>query len=198
MGDFLSTINKPHSAIDITPDRPSIWGDFNNFGKSVHLGFFKENLFAMAIADATVKQRVQFQDVEAYNVFNDPQLVDVYEDMGYFMHSNSPQETAWLLSRKKAEDEYATNSPGYITGRILGGLTDPTALLMFSRAGRFFFTGGRLTRGSKVGMALGGEEIIKRKLDRARTLTESTLITGGGFVLPAIFPGIARRSPEAK
>ncbi len=198
MGDFLSTINKPHSAIDITPDRPSIWGDFNNFGKSVHLGFFKENLFAMAIADATVKQRVQFQDVEAYNVFNDPQLVDVYEDMGYFMHSNSPQETAWLLSRKKAEDEYATNSPGYITGRILGGLTDPTALLMFSRAGRFFFTGGRLTRGSKVGMALGGEEIIKRKLDRARTLTESTLITGGGFVLPAIFPGIARTSPEAK
>lgn len=47
-------------------------------------------------------------------------------------------------------------------------------------------------------MALGGEEIIKRKLDRARTLTDSILITGGGFVLPAIFPGIARTSPEAK
>lgn len=55
----------------------------------------------MAIADSTVKQRVQFQDVEAYNVFNDPQLADVYDDMGYFMHSGSPQETSWLLARKK-------------------------------------------------------------------------------------------------
>tara|TARA_R110002020_G_scaffold18231_2_gene63999 strand:+ start:6572 stop:9754 length:3183 start_codon:yes stop_codon:yes gene_type:complete len=198
MGDFIATLGKPYSAIDVTPDRKTIWGDFKNFGKSAHLGFFKENLFAMAIADSTVKQRVQFQDTEAYNVFNDPQLADVYEDMGYFMHSGSSQETSWLLSRKKAEDEYATNSPGYITGRILGGLTDPTALLMFSKAGRFFFTGSRLARGSKVGMALGGEELIKRKLDRARTLTESVLITGGGFVLPAIFPGIARTSPEAK
>ena len=192
MGDFIATLGKPYSAIDVTPDRKTIWGDFKNFGKSAHLGFFKENLFAMAIADSTVKQRVQFQDTEAYNVFNDPQLADVYEDMGYFMHSGSSQETSWLLSRKKAEDEYATNSPGYITGRILGGLTDPTALLMFSKAGRFFFTGSRLARGSKVGMALGGEELIKRKLDRARTLTESVLITGGGFVLPAIFPGIAK------
>jgi len=198
MGDFIATIGKPYSAIDITPDRKTIWGDFNNFGKSMHLGFFKENIFAMAIADSTVKQRVQFQDTEAYNVFNDPQLADVYEDMGYFMHSGSSQETSWLLARKKAEDEYATNSPGYITGRILGGLTDPTALLMFSKVGKFFFTGSRLARSSKVGMALGGEEIIKRKLDRARTLTDSILITGGGFVLPAIFPGIARTSPEAK
>ena len=198
MGDFIATLGKPYSAIDITPDRKTIWGDFNNFGKSMHLGFFKENIFAMAIADSTVKQRVQFQDVEAYNVFNDPQLADVYDDMGYFMHSGSPQETSWLLARKKAEDEYATNSPGYITGRILGGLTDPTALLMFSKVGKFFFTGSRLARSSKVGMALGGEEIIKRKLDRARTLTDSILITGGGFVLPAIFPGIARTSPEAK
>ena len=198
MGDFIATLGKPYSAIDITPDRKTIWGDFNNFGKSMHLGFFKENIFAMAIADSTVKQRVQFQDVEAYNVFNDPQLADVYDDMGYFMHSGSPQETSWLLARKKAEDEYATNSPGYITGRILGGLTDPTALLMFSKVGKFFFTGSRLARSSNVGMALGGEEIIKRKLDRARTLTDSILITGGGFVLPAIFPGIARTSPEAK
>ena len=118
--------------------------------------------------------------------------------MGYFLHSGSPQETFYLKQRKAIEDEMITSSPGYIAGRIIGGLTDPMSILMFSKVGRVFFTGGRLARGSKVGLALGGEEMVKRKLDKARTLTESSFITAGGFVLPALFPGIANSNPMAK
>ena len=196
MGDFYYSLNRPQGAIDLTPDKR--WGldDFREFGKSMHLGFFKENLFAMTIADHTVNNQ-KFTDVDGYNPYHDPQLADVESDMGAYIHSRSPEETFYLKQRKKLEDEYAINSPGYIAGRIIGGLTDPTALLMFSKYGRFFFTGGRLARGSKVGLALGGEEAIKRQLDEARTLAETVIITGGGFVLPALFPGLANSSPSA-
>ncbi len=198
MGDYLATIQKPHTVYDLTPSKHYTWGDYKDFGKSLRTGFVKENLFAMAIASSTESQKTNFKDIEGYNPYNDPQLSDVVEDMGYFLHSSSPEETFWLKQRKAMEDEMITNSPGYIAGRIIGGLTDPTALLMYSRLGKFFFTGGRLARGSKVGLSLGGEEVIKRKLDKARTLTESTLITAGGFVLPALFPGIANRSVQSK
>ena len=180
MGDFIRTIGVPSKSIDITPDTAWTWGDFKNFGKSAGLGYVKENLFAMSIAHAT-SERQDIKSVEGYNVYYDPQLAEHIEDMGYFIHSKSPEETYWLLQRKKSDDEYATSSPGYIVGRILGGLTDPTALFMFAKAGRFFFTGSRLARSSKVGMALGGEELLKRKIDRTRTLSESISISFKSF-----------------
>ena len=198
MGDYLATIQKPHTVYDITPSKQYTWGDYKDFGNSLRTGFVKENLFAMAVANATENRKNNFQDVEGYNPYDDPQLADTFEDMGYFLHSGSPEETFWLKQRKAIEDQMITSSPGYITGRIIGGLTDPMSLLMFSKVGRVFFTGGRLARGSKVGLALGGEEMVKRKLDRARTLTESSFITAGGFVLPALFPGIANSNPLAK
>ena len=198
MGDYLATIQKPHTVYDITPSKQYTWGDYKDFGNSLRTGFVKENLFAMAVANATENRKNNFQDVEGYNPYDDPQLADTFEDMGYFLHSGSPEETFWLKQRKSIEDQMITSSPGYITGRIIGGLTDPMSLLMFSKVGRVFFTGGRLARGSKVGLALGGEEMVKRKLDRARTLTESSFITAGGFVLPALFPGVANANPLAK
>ena len=198
MGDYLATIQKPHTVYDITPSKQYTWGDYKDFGNSLRTGFVKENLFAMAVANATENRKNNFQDVEGYNPYDDPQLADTFEDMGYFLHSGSPEETFWLKQRKAIEDQMITSSPGYITGRIIGGLTDPMSLLMFSKVGRVFFTGGRLARGSKVGLALGGEEMVKRKLDKARTLTESSFITAGGFVLPALFPGIANSNPLAK
>ena len=198
MGDYLATIQKPHTVYDITPSKQYTWGDYKDFGNSLKTGFVKENLFAMAVANATENRKNNFQDVEGYNPYDDPQLADTFEDMGYFLHSSSPEETFWLKQRKAIEDQMITSSPGYITGRIIGGLTDPMSLLMFSKVGRVFFTGGRLARGSKVGAAIGGEEMVKRKLDKARTLTESSFITAGGFVLPALFPGVANANPLAK
>ena len=198
MGDYLATIQKPHTVYDITPSKQYTWGDYKDFGNSLRTGFVKENLFAMAVANATENRKNNFQDVEGYNPYDDPQLADTFEDMGYFLHSSSPEETFWLKQRKAIEDQMITSSPGYITGRIIGGLTDPMSLLMFSKVGRVFFTGGRLARGSKVGAAIGGEEMVKRKLDKARTLTESSFITAGGFVLPALFPGVANANPLAK
>ena len=198
MGDYLATIQKPHTVYDITPSKQYTWGDYKDFGNSLKTGFVKENLFAMAVANATENRKNNFQDVEGYNPYDDPQLADTFEDMGYFLHSGSPEETFWLKQRKAIEDQMITSSPGYITGRIIGGLTDPMSLLMFSKVGRVFFTGGRLARGSKVGAAIGGEEMVKRKLDKARTLTESSFITAGGFVLPALFPGVANANPLAK
>jgi len=40
--------------------------------------------------------------------------------------------------------------------------------------------------------------MVKRKLDKSRTLTESSFITAGGFILPSLFPGIANKNPMAK
>ena len=49
-------------------------------------------------------------------------------------------------------------SPSYIVGRVLGGLTDPSSLFMFTKAGRFLFTGSRLSRATKSGVTIAAEE----------------------------------------
>ena len=52
MGDYLATIQKPHTVYDITPSKQYTWGDYKDFGNSLRTGFVKENLFAMAVANA--------------------------------------------------------------------------------------------------------------------------------------------------
>ena len=45
MGDYLATIQKPHTVYDITPSKQYTWGDYKDFGNSLRTGFVKENLF---------------------------------------------------------------------------------------------------------------------------------------------------------
>ena len=81
-------------------------------------------------------------------------------------------------------------SPSYIVGRVLGGLTDPSSLFMFTKAGRFLFTGSRLSRATKSGVTIAAEEQGKRFFDDTRPISYSMMITAGGFIIPAILPAL--------
>lgn len=204
MGDFLPTHGGPRfSPVDIsgnkTYDSIGSWFDEKktgaiNTGKSLYGGYTDEHILPLAITKA-ISDQYDFSEDKAYNPYNDMQLLGYQDMMFYFSHSKSKAQTRWLIDHLKEDSEKYQNTPAYIAGRILGGLTDPTSLLVFSKYGRWLVTGSRLKIAGKLGGAIALEEQAKRRLDPARTLKETTFITAGGFVLPTIFGGI---NPKAK
>lgn len=176
--------------------RPDVTS-FENFRTgliNIGAGWADENIFGLGfkhIVDATVNQdSTEFIKDKNYNIFIDPQLRGLEKYIGNFIHSKSAKQTFRLIEDFKNDSQKHNGSPSYILGRVLGGLTDPSSLFMFSKAGRFLFTGSRTARGLKTGTVIGLEEQTKRMFDENRSALESTLITAGGFVLPALFPAI--------
>ena len=161
----------------------------SNTFKSLYGGFAHENLLPLAINKA-MSDQYDFEEDKAYNPYNDPDLLAYQDMMFYFSHSKSRKQTQWLVNDLKEGMEKNQNAPAYIAGRIIGGLTDPTSLLLFTKAGRWLIKGGRLRVAGKLGGAIALEEQAKRRLDPTRNLRDSTIITAGGFVLPFIFGGI--------
>ena len=56
MGDYLATIQKPHTVYDITPSKQYTWGDYKDFGNSLRTGFVN-NTASSKIAGETVTER---------------------------------------------------------------------------------------------------------------------------------------------
>ena len=195
MGDVstLDGVGKPKPIINGRPD-PSVPKVYFQGLKNIGAGWADENIFGLAfknIVDATVaKDNTEFVEDPNYNIFQDFQLRGLQAYIGNFMHSKSAKQTARLIEDFQNDSKKANGSPEYILGRVLGGFTDPSSLFMFSKAGRFLFTGSRLNRGFKAGSLVGLEEQGKRLFNEDRSGLESTLITAGGFILPALFPAI--------
>ena len=157
-------------------------------------GFLDENLIGLAgkrIVEQVYNEKKSNHEVDTeYDIYNDPQFANFKPFIGNFLHAKNKEHATELLEEFKTKQNEYLGSPSYIVGRILGGFTDPSSLFLFSKAGRFMFTGGRLTRMSKFGTTIAAEEAAKRYIDDNRPVLDTTIITAGGFIIPGIFPGI--------
>ena len=179
--------------VDDTP----FFANIKNTAQNLGYGFVDENLLALGTlyaARVLSNEDAAFEYQPEYNIFADPQIVgtELQSYIGNFMHSNNAKHTADLIKRFKEKQKKIQGSPSYVIGRILGGLTDPSTILPFTKAGKFLITGSRLKRGTAFGGIVGAEELSKRMFTDERSMTETSLITAGGFIIPAMFPAIPR------
>ena len=204
MGEFIPNLSGARlSPSDISTYKhnqlPSLFTNFSSVitdaTKSVSGGYVDENLPTMLISSA-LSEKHNYADDEFYNPYNDMNLLQYQDQMGFFSHSRSKEESQFLIEEMKNVQENYENMPAYIVGRILGGLTDPSSLLLFTKLGRGLLSGGRLAVTTKLGGTMALEEQAKRQISAQRTLSESTIITAAGFVLPYVFGGL--NSPKAK
>ncbi len=195
MGEF-STVGDISQAKPNISGRPDPTEPLNYFQdvRDVGAGWADENIFGLAfkyIVDASVAQDdTEFVTDKTYNIFFDRQLKGLEPYIGNFLHSKSKKHTSKLIKDFIEDSKKANGSPSYIVGRVLGGLTDPSSLFMFTKAGSFMFTGTRLMRSGKVGGLITTEEMVKQGLSTTRTWEETALISASGFILPALFPAI--------
>jgi hypothetical protein len=195
MGD-VSTIGDIGAKKPIINGRPDPTEPLNYFQdvRDVGAGWADENIFGLGfkyIVDASVAQNdTEFVEDPNYNIFNDFQIKGFEPYVGNFLHSKSAKQTKRLITDFVEDSQKANGSPSYIVGRVLGGLTDPSSLFMFTKGGSFLFTGSRLLRSGKVGSLITTEEFAKQGLSDTRTWEETAIISASGFLLPAIFPAI--------
>lgn len=190
--------------INTAGERPYRWRgvkepefDLSKAVDNIAKGFSDENLVAMVVKDRVAygdKTNPHSIDDPNYNVYLDPQFRGLEEYMGNFLHARNKQHASALITDFLEGNDNYKSSPSYIVGRILGGLTDPTSLFMFTKGGNFLMQGTRLARSIKAGSAVAGEELIKRKVDPNRSLVDTGIITAGGFILPALFPAIPTKT----
>lgn len=160
-------------------DHPS-WESFTE-------GFKDENLGAMLYSASIATEAPQAPTFDAsYNYMDDPSLEPYSQYIDYFKYSTSKEQSQALIRKFHSEAQHEAQGPAYWMGRILGGLTDPTALLWFTRAGKYMFTGGRWSTAKRAAGLEAGQEVMKHGLNPDRTLEESAYITGGAFLFPLI------------
>ena len=161
-------------------------------------GFLDENLVGLAAKNAVDyifnEERQQYEIDPNYDVFNDPKFKNYKPFIGNFLHAKNEYHASKLLEDFLKKQKQISGSPSYIVGRILGGVLDPSSLLFFTKAGRYAFTGSRLARSAKFGSTVALEETAKRYIDDNRPVSDTVLISAGGFILPALFPGINARA----
>ena len=193
---FVSPIGK-QSYFDVNPlkVRNNFTADQNFFGtvNNIRKGFIDENLVFLGgryIASAIMGTNSTYEIDQSYDVFTDPQLIGLEDYIGQFVHSRNQEHTKYLKEEFLSNMKTNMGSPSYIVGRVLGGLTDPSSLFMFTKAGRFLFTGSRLSRATKSGVTIAAEEQSKRFFDDTRPISYSMMITAGGFIIPAILPAL--------
>ena len=195
MGD-VSNIGDIGARKPIINGRPDPTEPLNYFQdvRDVGAGWADENIFGLGfkyIVDASVaKDDTEFVEDPNYNIFNDFQIKGFEPYVGNFLHSKSAKQTKRLITDFVEDSKKSNGSPSYIVGRVLGGLTDPSSLFMFTKGGSFLFTGSRLLRSGKVGGLITTEEFAKQGLSDTRTWEETAIISASGFLLPAIFPAI--------
>lgn len=163
--------------------------------KNLGRGFVKENLIALTISKTLSGK--SFDREENYNPYNDPQLIGLLGEMSYFIGSKSREETSHRIKEFYQEQRKYYQSPMYWVGRIVGGLSDPVSAALFTPYGKVLLTGSRMARSGKFGGAIASEEFLKQNIDPTRTTGEGVLITGAGFVLPMVFPGL-NKIPQSK
>ena len=164
---------------DSIADHPS-WNAFTE-------GFKDENLFALLYRTTLPTEKNQSTFFEPnYSYMEDSRLEPYGSNLDYFEKSTSHAETSQLIRKFHDELRHEANGPAYWIGRVAGGLLDPTALLWFTKAGRYVFTGGRWSTAKRAASMEAGQEVIKHGANPDRTMEESLWITGGAFFFPLI------------
>jgi len=204
MGEFLNTTgdiasNSPWISGRPEPtDPPTYFQGLRDIGA----GWADENIFGITyqnFVDASVAENpTEFIVDPTYNVYADGQLRGLEPYIGNFIHSKNRQHTTRLVKDFIKDSKKYNGSPAYIIGRIIGGLTDPTSLFMFTKGANFVLRGSRASRMTKIGSIIGIEEAIKQGISDERTWQETALITAGGFIIPALFPSLNNRMAGQK
>jgi len=173
--------------------------NLNEALQNVGRGFGDENLLAILARDKIsygARGNPYLEKDPNYNVYLDPQFRGLEEYMGNFLHANNKQHASALIKDFLDGADKYKSSPSYIVGRILGGLTDPTSLFFFSKASNVLMRGTRLSNSLGMGSLVAGEELVKAQVDPNRPISDTALITAGGFILPALFPAIPKGSAK--
>ena len=165
---------------DSIQDHPS-WDSFTE-------GFADENLGALIYNYATVSEPNKGPTFNPnYSYMDDPALEDYSQYIDFFKYSNSAEHTQQLIRKFHDDMNHQANGPAYWTGRVVGGLLDPTSLLWFTKAGKFVFTGGRISTAKRAAALESGQEVLKHQINPDRTFEESAWLVGGAFVFPLVF-----------
>ncbi len=181
---------------DIKPvDRTSGFQDLYQAGVNFGTGVIDENILTLgalhAVKAINSETNVYKYDPD-YNIFADPQLDNLKDYIGNFMHSNNADHTKELIKKFYDKQSKVGGSPAYIIGRIIGGLLDPSSIFAFTKAGSFLMTGSRLKRAAGFGGIVSAEEASKRLFTDERPMNETLIISAGGFIIPAMFPSLPR------
>ena len=162
-------------------------------------GWFDENLLGMMYA-STAHQDSNWQDFgydEKYDPYKDEKYKDIINKApDLFRTSFSEEQTEHIIKENyKKQKEYV--SPfWYMTGRVIGGFTDPTAIFLLSKAAKPIWNLGRIKRATTTTTIIGAEEVLKQSIHEDRTWQESAMILGGNFMINMLLPTFKGKMTE--
>jgi len=185
---------------DVSPiKKTDLFQDIYKAGVNFGIGVADENslvLGSLYAAKAIEGTTNIYKYDPNYNIYSDPQLENLRDYIGNFLHSNNAEHTTELIRKFYEKQEKVGGSPAYIIGRIIGGLLDPSSLFAFSKAGNILLSANRLKKAAGFGGIISAEEASKRVFTDTRTMNESFIISAGGFILPAMFPKLPSSSAK--
>ena len=141
-------------------------------------GFTDENLGWMAFNNFTGPS---FPEEQGYSPYLDNALFEWQNDLTPFAHSKSSAESQHIVKRLEAARDANYASPYYWLGRTLGFLTDPTSLMLWTKAGRSTIGSAKM-----FGSLVTAEEVAKQWLDPSRPDEFVPWTIGLGYGVPAI------------
>ncbi len=149
-------------------------------------GFKEENLPVMAFE--AMKDNEDFPSQDGYNYAEDKQLKGYEDFFDHFYFSRSEAESRAILDKLKERAETNYASPWYHLGRVTGAFTDPSTLLLFTKAP---------VSVKLFGSALLAEEFTKQNLDKVRDDSYVPWVAGAGFGIP-IIANMFKKAPNIK
>ena len=157
--------------------------------------FNKENIISLAYNYFLNNE--SFPADPDYDPLKNPELAPFGEIMHLFMEDKSAAESKARLNKLIERSSNERNNPLAGLGTMLGFLTDPSGLLLFSPAAKVLVRSGRLSNTAKIGSAFTAEEVGKQYLDSDRPDIYVPLIAGMSFGLPAVMNSFKTSLPHS-
>jgi len=159
-------------------------------------GWFDENILGLSYA-AIAHQETLFDVDTDYNVYRDEKYKSaILQNPDAFRESFSQEQTEHILRQQYKKSQEYVSPFWYISGRVLGGLTDPASIFLFSKAAKPIFNAGRIRRSTKVTQIIGAEELLKQSINEERTWQEGAMIVGGTFLINMLLPTFKGKMTE--
>ena len=132
-----------------------------------------------------------------YDPLKNPELAPFGEIMHLFMNDKSAAESKARLDKLRERSVHDRSNPLAGLGTMLGFLTDPSGLLLFSPAAKVLVRSGKISNTAKIGSAFTAEEVAKQYLDTDRPDMYVPLVAGLSFGLPAVMNSFKVGIPHA-
>ncbi|SVC22883.1 uncharacterized protein METZ01_LOCUS275737, partial [marine metagenome] len=159
-------------------------------------GWFDENILGLAYA-AIAHQETLFDVDTDYNVYRDEKYKSaILQNPDAFRDSFSQEQTEHILRQQYKKSQEYVSPFWYISGRVLGGLTDPASIFLFSKAAKPIFNASRIKRATKTTQIIGAEELLKQSINEERTWQEGAMIIGGTFLINMLLPTFKGKMTE--